>query len=232
MSLRKLIALGLLATALVVAALLAARAQARTASTIFRLSTKQSTFISAQNMGWWNSNGTHTVGNANYVVGHPPEEVAVFRDFFAFDGSLAPGCARTASLQIPIGTGSGDFGGATTGALFVMHSVETDAQTLITTGGPDTAVFDDLGDGDVYGSSFEPTAAPYKAEVFVIPLNAVGVRDLNAAILSDRFFTVGGMIAGEPADTSLFNFTPLAHGHSVETPATLLVTMGPCTPSG
>ena len=230
MTLRRLAVLGLLATALIVTALFAARAQARSAAPVVTLRTTDSEFTpGTQNAGWWDDAGFHGVGNDNYEVGVAPDLTPeILRNFFTFDASTVPGCARNARLQIPSGpgSGSGDFGGVTTGAFYALHDVETDALTLNTTSG-DVAVFDDLGSGASYGTTFEPTVAPYRSDSFVVTLNGAGLADLNSAILSGDFFSVGGMIAGEPDLTSLFGFTPIA-GPSGDRSVNLLITIGPC----
>jgi hypothetical protein len=155
------------------------------------------------------------------------------RNYFSFDASLLPGCARSASLQVPFppGAGSGDQGFSTAGALYMLHDVATDAFTLNRTGGPDPAIFDDLGSGAVYGSKLVPTVGPYRAEAFVIPLNMpAALHDLNTAFSSGGFFSVGGMIAGEPVDTWILGETPPVGPPPLfaERPASLLVTVGPC----
>jgi hypothetical protein len=108
--------------------------------------------------------------------------------------------------------------------------VATDAFTLNQTGGPNLAVFEDLGTGAVYGSRFLPTVGPYKAEAFVIPLGPAAVRDLNGAFSNGGFFSVGGMLAGEPIDTWIFGRTPPVGPPPLfaERPSSLLVTIGPC----
>jgi hypothetical protein len=226
MSLRKPATLALIAAALVVAALLAAQAQARSSFLVVKLSTDQSEFAPGTlNNGWWDSTGSHTIGLDNYFAGN---SVLSHRDFFTFDASLLPGCARSASLQLPIQTFASSP--STAGALYVLHDVSTDPVTLNTTGGPNVAIFDDLGTGAAYGSKFEPTAPPYAGDAFVIPLNASAfIPDLNAAALTDSFFSIGGMIAGEPPETWLFGGTPSINPTTgLKRPVNLLVTVGPC----
>jgi hypothetical protein len=112
-----------------------------------------------------------------------------------------------------------------------VHDVSTDPVTLNTTGGPNVAIFDDLGSGAVYGSKFEPTAPPYAGDAFVIPLNSrAAIQDLNTAAFTDSFFSVGGMIAGEPPETWLFGLTPSINPTTgLKRPVNLLVTVGPCS---
>jgi hypothetical protein len=237
MSVRKLTALGLLAMMLVAAALFAGRGQARPGLTVVRLSTAQSEFqagvLNSGNWGEFNG-GVHEVNNDNYVVGNFTGNGGLrVRNYFSFDASLLPGCARSASLQVPFppGAGSGDAGFSTAGALYVLRDVATDAFTLNQTSGPNLAIFDDLGSGATYGSKFVPTVGPYSAEAFVIPLNTpAAIHDLNTAFLSGRFFSVGGMIAGEPVNTWILGMTPPVGPPPLfaERPTNLLVTVGPC----
>jgi hypothetical protein len=230
MSVRKLAVLGLVATALVVSALLAAQAQGRSSALPqFKLSTNQSEFTAdIMNMGWWDINGAHIVGNENYIVGEDGEANSPFRNFFTFDASLAPACARNAALQIPKGEGSGEFGGSTAGGTYALHDVVTDPLTLNTTAGPDLTIYDDLANGALYGSKFLPTAPPYASDSFIVPLNNAALHDLNTAILTDDFFSVGGMIVGEPLGTALFGFTPDLTPTDEGRPVNLLITPGGC----
>jgi hypothetical protein len=226
MSLRKPAALGLLATALIVTALFAARAQARSSQVFETLSTSQSEFAPGiLNNGWWSSTGTHILNNDNYGVGMA--QGLTVRDFFTFDASLLGGCARSARLQIPRGLESGEIGGATTGATLALHDVSTDALTLNRTTGPNLAIFVDLGTGASYGSRFFPTAPPFVSDSFVAYLNAAGVQALNAAFLAGGFFSIGGMLLGEPVNTFLFGLTPMI-GPLGKRPVNLVVTTGAC----
>jgi hypothetical protein len=239
MTVRKLVALGLLATMLIAAGLLVAQAEARSSLVVVRLSTDQGEFQPGiPNSGNWAEfgGGGHEVNNPNYVVGNfgPLAGGLRVRNYFTFDASLLPGCARSATLQVPVspGGGSGDFGFSKAGALFVLHDVSTDAFTLNQTGGPNLAIFDDLGTGAVYGSRFLPTVGPFGAEAFVVPLNTpAAVRDLNSAFLSGGFFSVGGMLAGEPDDTWILGRTPPVGPPPLLAlrPTSLLVTVGPCS---
>jgi hypothetical protein len=225
MSVRKLLMLGLLTAALIVMALFAARAQARPALSVQRLDTDQTEFAPpVQNRGWWNAMGFHTVGNDNYLVGWFG---AAQRDFFTFDASLLGGCARSATLQIPRGVESGEFGGATTGATLLLHDVSTDALTLNTTTGPNPGIFTDLGTGAVYGSRFFPTAPPFPSDAFIVNLNEAALQDLNSAVHSGGFFSIGGMLDPEPAAALTFLF---ASTQSIlnPRPVTLLITTVPC----
>jgi hypothetical protein len=228
MSYGKRAALGLLTAALVVTSVLAARAQARGAYQVVTLSTNQSEIVNGfQNEGWWTEAGIHIVTDDNYFTGSLGGEN--FRDFFIFDASLVQGCARRAVLQVPHGDGSGDLGMVATGALLALHGVTTDPVVLKSGRAVSPEIFTDLGDGASYGSFFEPTAAPYKAEVFVVTLSAAGLADLNAAIRARSFFSVGGMIVGEPVNTALFFDTPILDAAGSKRPTNLLVTVGPCT---
>jgi hypothetical protein len=247
MSVRKLATLGVTATALVVSAVFAAQLQARSSFATVRLSTGQGEFQPGTlNNGWWNDAGLHQLSHDNYIVGNDTQEggEGVTRDFFTFDTSAVTGCARSATLQIPwispgpapgfpppFLPGSGDRpGGSPAGGLYMVHDVSTDPFTLNATSGPNTAIFDDLGTGAVYGSRFLQTVGPYAAEAAVVAVNtSAALHDLNRAIRSGGFFSVGGMIAGEPTNTWTFAFTPVFDGNGVNRPVSLLVTVGPCS---
>ncbi len=185
------------------------------------------------NMGWWDEKGMHVVGLENYLAGFDRELAnRNHRDFFTFDVSLANGmCATAATVQLPIGTGSGDYAEVATWANFVLHDVSTDPATLNTTAGPDLDVFRDLGTGTIYGNRYLPTHAPYgDLTAFPVSLNAAGLAALNDEIQSPHpgYFSLGGMIQGEAPDVWLFGFTPVVHHDVVKAPVRLVITVGSC----
>jgi hypothetical protein len=151
----------------------------------------------------------------------------VFRDFFSFDASLLSGCARSATLRIPRGLESGEDNFAATGATLALHDVSTDALTLNTTAGPNAGIFDGLGTGGVYGSRFCATAPPLPGDAFVVTLNGAALQDLNAAVLTRGFFSIGGMLLDETPAANTFLFAETRSNFNPR-PVTLLVTTGPC----
>jgi hypothetical protein len=103
MSVQKLTALSLLTTLLIAAGLFAGRGQARSSLAVVKLSTAQSEFHPGiLNSGNWAEfgGGLHEVNNDNYVVGNFTGNGGLrVRNYFSFDASLLPGCARSASLR-------------------------------------------------------------------------------------------------------------------------------------
>ena len=185
------------------------------------------------NMGWWDEKGLHVVGLENYIAGFDRDLASRnHRDFFTFDLSLADGmCASSATVLLPIGTGSGDYGEVATFANFVLHDVSTDPVTLNTTAGPDLNVFTDLGTGTIYGNRYLPTQGPYgDLTTFPVSLNTAGLAALNDEIQAPHpgYFSFGGMIQGEAPDVWLFGFTPVTHHDVVEAPVRLVITVGSC----
>jgi hypothetical protein len=206
-------------------------AQARSTVTV-TLDTQHHEFTSGvMNQGWWDQAGLHSPTNDNYEVGNAPDGGAqILRNFFSFDGSIVTGgCAASATLQIPIGVGSGDFGGVSTFTNYVLHDVSTASVTLSTSAGPDLGIFHDLGTGTVLGNRVLPTFGPYFGlTAFPVPLNSSGLAALNAAITADKFFSVGGMIDHEPNDTSLYGFTPDEDHLGNDIPTKLVINLGSC----
>lgn len=235
MRIRMSTSLALLGALAVVALMIGAQAQAGKKPTVITIATHQSEITpNVQNTGWWDDAGTHGSGNDNYEVGVAPDlNPEILRNFFTFDTSLAGRqCASAATLEIPIGEGSGDFGGLATVANYLLKDVSTDATTLNTGTGPDTTIYHDLGTGTTYGNRKLPTAGPYGSLVnFTVDLNAAGLAALNAAIKAPHpgYFSLGGMIQGEPANVSLFGFTPVTNPHDTgELPVRLVITAAPC----
>src|SRR5262249_58998470 len=117
------------------------------------------------------------------------------------------GCVSSARLQIPRGSGIVVSPGAT----LSLHDVSTPAMQLNTNTPPGAglAIFVDLGSGAFYGSRFFATVPPFASDSAVVYLNAAGIKDLNAAFLAGGFFSIGGMIAREPARPLPFRKTPV-----------------------
>jgi hypothetical protein len=225
------IATAMLASAAFAVVLAGPPAQARSAATVTLTTQQHEITNGVLNQGWWDDAGLHSPNNDNYEVGNAPDQGSqILRNFFSFDASLLTGgCATSATLQIPIGVGSGDFGGVATIANYVLHDVSTAAATLRTSSGPDILIYHDLGTGTVLGGRALPTAGPYDGlTTFPVPLNASGVAALNAAKGKKAFFSVGGMIDHEPDDTSLFGFTPVEDHLGNDIPVKLVITVGSC----
>ena len=216
----------LAAAALMATLMIGASAQAGSKPPTITIATHQNEIAPGiKNQGWWDATGAHIIGNENYIVGQDGETNSPFRNFFSFDTSLAGGkCASAATLLVPIETGGGDFGLLKTIANYVLHDVSTDVTTLNTTAGPDLSITHDLGTGALYGSRALPTFGPYGGLTsFPIDLNVAGVAALNAAIRAPHpgYFSLGGVIQGEPTGVSLFLFSG---SHA----ARLMITVGSC----
>jgi hypothetical protein len=83
-------------------------------------------------------------------------------------------------------TRNGQFGQP----IYTLYDVSTPAAALNLSGGPDAAIFNDLGSGITFGSF--PVAPGNAADVFSFPLNAAGVSGYNAAL--GGFFSIGGVV--------------------------------------
>jgi hypothetical protein len=175
--------------------------------------------LDAADRGWYRDNPTSGqvesyAPNLNYLVGRgvvSPGVRGEYRNFFAFDLGAFQGqtfTSATLSLYNPKfgdpfnnnatvnpsqwgGFGQGvPAGNANPYETFQLHQVLTDATTLLA-GGAGRSGYDDLGDGDVFGSynaSLDDNGTFIK-----IVLNALGIAALNDAI--GGMFVLGGSVS-------------------------------------
>ena len=152
--------------------------------------------LDATDSGWFDDGGNHTASNQNYAVGWTGSER--LRDFFVFDVSGLPGgeTVLAATLRAhnpeagnPTNAWTDGYSSPDASEPYELH------QVLLLAGGPATdqvgnvAVYNDLGDGPVYGSH-TASAADNGVDV-EIALNAAGVAALDAAVGK---FVLGGLL--------------------------------------
>lgn len=185
----------------------------------------QATIIDATDRGWRDLNGSHLDWNTNYIVGDlrgGSPNLAEVRNFFVFNLQGITSPITSASLHLfnrANDPTTPDYEGgfldpirnSTSSETYQVNKVTSSISALVA-GGNDLAVFNDLGDGTVYGSY----VAKYSdnGKFIDIALNAAALADLNAAI--GGLFAFGGSLTSlnATADTErLFaysNLTPLS----------------------
>ncbi|WP_417317048.1 PEP-CTERM sorting domain-containing protein [Emcibacter sp.] len=172
--------------------------------------------IDAFDQGWYDEFDGHDPGNTNIFVGQETyteddEEItANTRNFLTFDVFSVSGPVTGASITFranpdytppgpePLPTdysGTGAYYSNDPSETYELYSYEGDILDLLF-GGPDPdSVYDDLGDGDNYGSyEYFGTWAEGMKE-FTIQLSLDAVDDINAALLGDGYFAVGGLLS-------------------------------------
>ncbi len=140
--------------------------------------------LEAVNRGWWNSLGDHSSVNDNTLTGYysPGNVPTEYNSYFSFDLSSVSGLVVSATLLLELET----FYGSDSSETLSVWDVSTPAATLEATG-DDTSIFDDLQNGNSYGSY---TAVPSEdGSILTIPLDAQAIADINAALGSA--FSVG-----------------------------------------
>lgn len=154
--------------------------------------------LEAIDSGFYSSDGNHSPGSTNYVAGDTASAaVNEQRNFFVFDLSGVSGTVAHAALQIynpgdPPDSGNG-FNSPDPYETYSVREVTTDIATVTAGGSGLISVFDDLGDGTVFGV-VDIDAATNGTSV-LIPLNHNGEGAVNAAI--------GGQLAFGGAVTTL-----------------------------
>ncbi|HEY8352856.1 MAG TPA: PEP-CTERM sorting domain-containing protein [Sphingomonadales bacterium] len=164
--------------------------------------------VQATHTGWYREDGYHQNINPNYLTGFCSSSDACrgddrnYRSFFAFDLANVSGSILSASLSI----GNPAQGLHTTepSLLLNIHEVLTAFDDLVATHTDATDIFEDLGDGTLFGS-YTVTAADNGTQV-VVGLNDAAITALNAAIGSIMIFggAVGSAVPTDvPAPASL-----------------------------
>ncbi|MCH7751227.1 MAG: DVUA0089 family protein [Planctomycetes bacterium] len=140
------------------------------------------TTLQAIDSGWWDSNGSHSSSNENYIVGliGPTRE---FHNFFVFDLSSVSGTVVSAELGLFNQLIS--YVSVDPNETYSVFDVSTPISTLRAGGFGQTAIFDDLGTGVELGS--QVISSGDVGQIIATSLNADGLAYLSA--------NIGGQVA-------------------------------------
>jgi len=144
--------------------------------------------------GWYNSSGDHDSTNKNYIAGIGD----FYRNYFVFDRSGVSGTITGATLRLTI-PGTPDPDGISSAGNYSLFDVSTAIADLKADQSGLTGVYDDLGTGTSYGSSFYDGSE--SGTTTDIVLNAGALTGLNAV---SSLFALGGSFDG---DGFIFGFT-------------------------
>jgi hypothetical protein len=149
--------------------------------------------IDATDSGWYDDSGSHDINNDNYLVGWRGAE---YRNYFVFDlTSIATETVVSATLRLfepavnPPEFYADGYDSGDPSETYELVQVITPAAALIPSGILATPIYDDLGDGTVFGTR-AITAADNGTNVD-IALNAAAVSAIDSAI---GLFALGGHI--------------------------------------
>jgi len=148
----------------------------------FQVSASTSSTLNRTDSGWWNSVGSHTATNDNYLVGQAGG--TQYRDYFVFDMSSVTQTITGATLRLyNPGLANGDSGNGYVGVdpneTYTVFDVSTPLAALQATGSGQIGIFNDLGTGLSFGSA---TVSPAdNGQVVSISLNSAAIAALNAA---------------------------------------------------
>jgi len=162
--------------------------------------------------GWYRSDGLHNATNNNTIVGRCCGDL-LFRNWFAFDLSTVSGGATGASITF---YANGNYVSSDNSETYQLNSYDGSIDDLIAGGNGLMGIYNDLGDGDNYGS-YEYMATGGMVQ-FSISLSLDAIADINAAIGSlDQRFSLGGILTslsqrtGEESIFSSSAMTPAAY---------------------
>jgi subtilisin family serine protease/Ca2+-binding RTX toxin-like protein len=139
------------------------------------------TTILASDTGWYNNTGSHDPGNTNYFVGDASGPL--YRNWMTFN--LPTLVQPIVSAQLQIKTYS-----ANASETYELRDVITPVTTLVAGGTGLTSIYNDLGDGVIYGSRNFTSAD--SNQTVSINLNSSLVSALNTK--SGQAFALGGWL--------------------------------------
>jgi len=122
--------------------------------------------------GAWTSTGDHTASDISTPTG---TAIKTYRSFFVFDLNSLAATGTAAALRLELTAYTSGAGEET----LQVYDVSTNTATLVADGAGQTAIYDDLGSGELYGE-FEVSPADQNT-VLDIPLNAAAMAGINAA---------------------------------------------------
>ncbi|WP_417317047.1 PEP-CTERM sorting domain-containing protein [Emcibacter sp.] len=158
--------------------------------------------INSYDNGWYNSSGVHNSNIDNTITGACCG-AAEYRNWYAFDLSAVSGPATGASITF---YANGNYDSPDASETYQLNDYSGDIAALVAGGSGLTAIFDDLGDGDIYGSvEYVGVAGVVSPMVqFTINLSLAALTDINAAMLGDGQFALGGMLTTLSGQTQLY----------------------------
>ncbi len=144
--------------------------------------------INAIDSGWYSDTGYHEPTNLNYLVGQCAlpqcSQPVVFRNFFVFDLSGITGQILTATLMIE----NPQYVSGDPSETWTTFDVTTPIPTLVAGGTGLMSIYNDLGNGTIYGS----TVVTLNTTLVKVPLDADAISALNAAVGNQ--FAIGGAL--------------------------------------
>jgi hypothetical protein len=153
--------------------------------------------INSSDRGWYNDTGAHSPGNNNYFAGEATE---IHRNFFVFTVPALTGTPLSAELRV----NAYQSGSPSGFEFYELRAVSTPIATLTAGGSGLVGIFNDLGDGSVYGGRDIATS---ESGFLTIPLNA---SFLSALPIGGGQIALGGQITTLVAggdDENLFSFS-------------------------
>ncbi len=159
--------------------------------------------VSTYDNGWYNEAGDHNAGNTNTITGICCSS-GEFRSWFAFDLSALMGATTSASITF---YANGEYNSSDSSETLQLNDYSGSIASLTAGGSGLTGIFDDLGDGGIYGTHeyFGPNGAMAQ---FTVTLSAAAIADINTAVSGNGLFAIGAMLtslSGNQNEETLFS---------------------------
>jgi len=168
--------------------------------------------ITASDSGWHSSAGNHTASNQNYTAGWSNEE---FRNFFVFDLSGVSGTILSATFRAynpddcePDCSFTGGYDSPDASEAYNLREVLLPAATVTAPTSLNPTVFNDLGDGGIFGTYLASSAD--NGQFIEITLNAAGIA------AAQTFVGIGEFVLGGHVSTltGTFGVEEFVFGHT------------------
>jgi hypothetical protein len=155
--------------------------------------------VDARHRGWYDESGSHAQADNATRCGILSN--TEYRPYFIFDLPGGGGTAVGAILRLEFV----DYQGIRPSESFAVSAVATSASTLEASASGQTAIYNDLGDGEAYATGQSVSPADI-GNIIDIPLAAAAVIDINTAW--GGTFAVGlHSTSRRPGETNLFSFS-------------------------
>jgi fibronectin-binding autotransporter adhesin len=154
--------------------------------------TNKTVTLNAVDRGWYDDTGYHVPSNGNYLAGRLGPRI--YNDWFVFNMPVFSGSIVQAELIINCYTNTSPYDHET----YVLRQVTNNISTLEAGGSGLTGIYNDLGEGGIYG--IRNVYVAESGERAIIPLNVTFMNDAAAA--SGSQMALGGSIANlDPTNT-------------------------------
>ncbi|VGO20189.1 beta strand repeat-containing protein [Pontiella sulfatireligans] len=165
--------------------------------------------VNATDTGWYDSTGYHSSGNENYIAGTYIGGSGSHNNWLVFNVPEFSGAIIKAELLIKCS----NINTPNDQETYVLHHVSTPIGTLVAGGSGLTDIYNDLGEGAVYGIRNVAELEAY--ERAIVPLNVTLINDATAA-MGGQIALGGSIVSLEGAPSEFLFGSSIGTGDAVQ----------------